>query len=161
MSEIEIKISDFSDEFLATLEERIPVALEACGLQAERYAKKACPVDTGLLRNSITHVVSGQKLMKTYHATYGKNRGKTGKRLSARSKNAGYVGWGAYSGQIGSEKDYKVFVGTNVHYSPSVECGHSLPSGGTVPSRPFLKPAIADHKDKYASIIKAYLQKDS
>ena len=30
-------------------------ALEVIGGKAESYAKKACPVDTGRLRNSITH----------------------------------------------------------------------------------------------------------
>ena len=33
-------------------------ALEIIGLTAENYAKKACPVDTGRLRNSITHVLA-------------------------------------------------------------------------------------------------------
>lgn len=33
-------------------------ALEEIGLAAERFAKKACPVDTGRLRNSITHVIN-------------------------------------------------------------------------------------------------------
>lgn len=37
----------------------IPVALEAVGLQAEGYAKLVCPVDTGRLRNSISHAVEG------------------------------------------------------------------------------------------------------
>lgn len=32
-------------------------ALEKIGQTAEGYAKKACPVDTGRLRNSITHVI--------------------------------------------------------------------------------------------------------
>lgn len=32
-------------------------ALEKCGLTAEGYAKQLCPVDTGNLRNSITHQV--------------------------------------------------------------------------------------------------------
>lgn len=32
-------------------------ALEEVGLVAEGYAKRACPVDTGRLRNSITHIV--------------------------------------------------------------------------------------------------------
>lgn len=36
----------------------IITALEIIGLTAENYAKKACPVDTGRLRNSITHVIS-------------------------------------------------------------------------------------------------------
>ncbi len=30
-------------------------SIEMIGLTAEGYAKKACPVDTGRLRNSITH----------------------------------------------------------------------------------------------------------
>lgn len=32
-------------------------AMEEVGLVAEGYAKRACPVDTGRLRNSITHIV--------------------------------------------------------------------------------------------------------
>lgn len=33
-------------------------ALEEIGLAAERFAKRACPVDTGRLRNSITHALN-------------------------------------------------------------------------------------------------------
>lgn len=58
MSDITIKITDNSDEFIEILKSRIPVALEACGLQAERSAKLLCPVDTGRLRNSITNEVA-------------------------------------------------------------------------------------------------------
>lgn len=36
----------------------IIVALEEIGLLCEGYAKKLCPVDTGRLRNSITHAIS-------------------------------------------------------------------------------------------------------
>lgn len=118
MADIEFKFTDNSAAFIDEAEKKLLVALEACGLQAERYAKMKCPVDTGLLRNSITHVVSGQKIEQTYHAAYGENRGKTGKRLSASSKNAGSVGWGAYSGTVGTEKDFKVIVGSNVYYAP-------------------------------------------
>lgn len=42
-------IAEAIDQALAT-------ALEEIGLVAEGYAKRACPVDTGRLRNSITHV---------------------------------------------------------------------------------------------------------
>lgn len=35
--------------------EAIRTAFEAVGMQAEGYAKMLCPVDTGNLRNSITH----------------------------------------------------------------------------------------------------------
>ena len=34
-------------------------ALEEIGLVAEGYAKRLCPVDTGRLRNSITHAIFG------------------------------------------------------------------------------------------------------
>lgn len=37
-------------------------ALETVGLLAEGYAKKKCPVDTGRLRNSITHTVDSTAL---------------------------------------------------------------------------------------------------
>lgn len=36
-------------------------ALEICGGKAETYAKQLCPVDTGNLRNSITHQQEDEK----------------------------------------------------------------------------------------------------
>lgn len=36
----------------------VMTALEEIGLVAEGYAKRACPVDTGRLRNSITHALN-------------------------------------------------------------------------------------------------------
>ena len=35
-------------------------ALTECGLEAQKYAKYACPVDTGLLRNSIAYARGGE-----------------------------------------------------------------------------------------------------
>lgn len=43
------------DEVKKELQGAVNTALEAIGLQAESYAKLLCPVDTGRLRNSITH----------------------------------------------------------------------------------------------------------
>lgn len=43
------------------IEARCAQALEICGGKAETYAKKKCPVDTGNLRNSITHQMEGDK----------------------------------------------------------------------------------------------------
>lgn len=37
---------------------KMEMALTLIGLTAERYAKYLCPVDTGRLRNSITHEVA-------------------------------------------------------------------------------------------------------
>ena len=39
------------------LEQKMLQGLETIGLVAEGYAKRLCPVDTGRLRNSITHAV--------------------------------------------------------------------------------------------------------
>lgn len=36
-------------------------ALEICGGKAESYAKQLCPVDTGNLRNSITHAQEDER----------------------------------------------------------------------------------------------------
>lgn len=53
-------VADHSDEFIKELNSKVSVALEECGLVAEGYAKRLCPVDTGRLRNSITHTQSGK-----------------------------------------------------------------------------------------------------
>ena len=50
------------DEALRELKEKKAEALEIIGGKAESYAKKLCPVDTGNLRNSITHQQSNTTL---------------------------------------------------------------------------------------------------
>lgn len=53
---------DNAKEVQRLLSKALAAALEEVGLVAEGYAKKACPVDTGRLRNSITHItVPGEK----------------------------------------------------------------------------------------------------
>lgn len=42
-------------EVLDAIEQKKRMALEIIGGKAESYAKQLCPVDTGRLRNSITH----------------------------------------------------------------------------------------------------------
>jgi phage gpG-like protein len=46
---------DNTKEVLSALEKAIERGLEAIGLTAEGHAKKETPVDTGRLRNSISH----------------------------------------------------------------------------------------------------------
>ena len=55
MADLEVKITSNKDLIQQASNEAIARALEAIGLQAEGYAKMLCPVDTGNLRNSITH----------------------------------------------------------------------------------------------------------
>lgn len=49
-------VKDNTEEAVDAIGSAIAAALEEVGLAAEGYAKAACPVDTGRLRNSITHV---------------------------------------------------------------------------------------------------------
>lgn len=56
---MDVRITDNSDKFKSAMSKAKMAALEAIGLQAEGYAKAICPVDTGRLRNSITHDVGG------------------------------------------------------------------------------------------------------
>lgn len=51
----EVTYTSHLGEFLDALPEQIEQALIAIGMTAETYAKQECPVDTGRLRNSITH----------------------------------------------------------------------------------------------------------
>lgn len=48
---------DNTEEVSQGIQRAIDRALEEIGLAAEGYAKRACPVDTGRLRNSIAHAV--------------------------------------------------------------------------------------------------------
>lgn len=57
MAEVEI-IADNTEEVVHAIKRAKAAALEEIGLTAERFAKAETPVDTGRLRNSITHVVS-------------------------------------------------------------------------------------------------------
>lgn len=53
-----VEVREDNREAIANAIDRALVAaLEEVGLVAEGYAKRACPVDTGRLRNSITHIV--------------------------------------------------------------------------------------------------------
>lgn len=130
-----VEIYDNSKEVSAEIKAALLRGLEKCGLVAEGYAKKLQIPDTGNLRNSITHVVD--------------------------------------------EDEPAVYIGTNVEYAPYVELGTGIyaEGGGGRPTpwvyqdakgnwhytrgnkaQPFLKPAVAEHGDKYREIIKNALE---
>lgn len=58
--ESNLKITNNSDEIKRALDAQLAAGLEAVGLTAEGHAKQLCPVDTGRLRNSISHAVEGE-----------------------------------------------------------------------------------------------------
>lgn len=117
-------------------------AAEIIGGMAESYAKQYLTeqhaVDTGLLRNSITHGVNGgHTSISTYKADVGD-------------------GSGTYDGDLptgGAKKGTVVIVGTNVEYAPHIELGTVK-----MAARPYLHPAIEDHLDEYKEVIETELQ---
>ena len=54
-------IADNTDEVIQALGIALGRSLEAVGLEAESDAAALCPVDTGRLRNSITHAIDGDE----------------------------------------------------------------------------------------------------
>ena len=130
---MKITLEDHSDEVLAALESACSIALETCGLVAEGYAKKQCPVDTGNLRNSITHTVGTNE--KTAY-------------IGTNSEYATYVEMGTgeyYSG------------GRPKPWSYQDEKGNWHTTAGQR-AQPYLKPAVADHAEQYKNIIQAALK---
>ena len=134
----DVKFNSHMREVLEELKDKVPVALEACGLAAEGYAKRLAPVDTGLLRNSITYALDGEA---TAIATYTDNPGKQ---------------HGEYSGSTpGESGDTRraVYLGTNVEYAPYVEMGTSRTT-----AQPFIQPAIEGHAAQYKKVMESYLK---
>lgn len=58
----EIKYKNNAAAVLSSLESKKHAALEAIGMRAETHAKELTPVDTGNLRNSMAHAVSGDSV---------------------------------------------------------------------------------------------------
>ena len=141
-ADVSYQFKDYSDEVIAAINEKVNLALNLMGEVVEGYAKEDCPVDTGLLRNSITHTLGGQSMSFSYHASYGTNRNKAGKRYTARAKNAGSVGFGTVSGSVGGESDNSCYVGTNVEYGPAVEFGEYAHKSGKAH---FLRDGATNH----------------
>ena len=62
---------DNTDEVLSALEKAKKRGLEAIGLVAEGHAKKLTPVDTGRLRNSISHATDDEAAYIGTNVEYG------------------------------------------------------------------------------------------
>lgn len=132
---IDVEITDNSDAVKDAFEAAIMRGLEKCGLVAEGYAKKLCPVDTGNLRNSITHVVDEQEPAAI---------------IGTDSEYGAYVelGTGIYAEGGGGRPTPWVYQDAkgNWHYTRGNK------------AQPFLKPAAADHAIQYRKILEDELK---
>lgn len=140
MADIDLEITDNSGEILKFATLARARALEMIGLQAERYAKEGCPVDTGRLRNSITHAVKDDE-GKTYSYTFNE-RDVNGKSLG-QAKEESIIGHGI--------TDADVVIGTNVPYAWKQETHTEYKH--TVGGPHFLLNAAGNHTDTYRKLI--------
>lgn len=131
---MQITLEDHSEEVLAAMESACQRALEKCGLVGEGYAKKLCPVDTGNLRNSITHTVADN-----------------GERAAYVGTNSEY---GVYV-ECGTGIYYPGGRQTPWTYQDEKGDWH-LTHGQR--AKPFIKPAVANHAEQYQKIIKRELE---
>lgn len=131
---MKITLEDHSAEVYKELEAACQRALEKCGLVAEGHAKKMCPVDTGNLRNSITHTVTD-----------------SGERAAYVGTNSEY---GVYV-ECGTGVYYPGGRQTPWVYQDAKGDWH-LTHGQR--AQPYIKPAVADHADQYKKIIESELK---
>lgn len=130
---MEIHLTDNSKMVLEEFQTACIRALERCGSQAEGYAKDLAPVDTGNLRNSISHEVDEEE-----PAVY----------VGSNTSYAPYVELATGIYAEGGRPTPWVYQDEN---------GNWHWTRGN-PAQPFLKPAVADHAETYSNIIKSELE---
>ena len=125
--------NDYSADVLNEFHDAVLRALERCGEQAEGYAKDLAPVDTGNLRNSISHTVDEDE-----PAVY----------IGSNTSYAPYVELATGIYAEGGRPTPWVYQDEN---------GNWHWTRGNK-AQPFLKPAVADHPQTYSNIIKDELE---
>ena len=125
--------NDYSADVLNEFHDAVLRALERCGEQAEGYAKDLAPVDTGRLRNGISHAVSEDEM-----AAY----------VGTNVSYAPYVELATGIYADGGRPTPWVYQDAN---------GNWHWTRGN-PAQPFLAPAVKDHQTTYRNIIEDELK---
>lgn len=126
----DVQITDNSPEFLKALELAKVRALEIIGGKIESYAKGLVPVDTGALRNSITHAVDGDSVIAGSAILY-----------------APYV-------ELGTGKEYSPppeWMEANAPRGAGI-------IKASQKARPYLRPAVENHLDEYKQVMENELK---
>ena len=132
----DVKFIDNSGKVLDKFQDAVVRALERCGAQAEGYAKDLAPVDTGKLRNSISHKVDSAE-----PAAY----------IGTNSEYAPYVELGTGKYAEGGDGRPTPWV-----YQDAKGDWHWTEGN---PAQPFLKPAVSDHAKTYHNILEDELKR--
>lgn len=131
--------NDYSKEVLNAMKTQVNRALEICGLKAEGYAQVSLTeqkaVDTGNLRNSITHKVVVED---NEHSMY----------VGTRVEYAPYIEFGTGIYYEGGRKTPWFYKGKDGKYYKTEG----------MQARPYLRPSISDHVPEYKEIIETELK---
>lgn len=128
-----VVFNDYSADVLNEFHDAVLRALERCGEQAEGYAKDLAPVDTGRLRNGISHAVSEDEM-------------------------AAYVGTNvSYAPYVELATGIYADGGRPTPWVYQDDAGNWHWTRGN-PAQPFLAPAVKDHAKTYSNIIKDELE---
>ena len=125
---MDVKFIDNSEEIKDNMKNARLRALEKVGMTAEKYAKRLCPVDTGNLRNSITHRVDQEE-----PAVY----------VGSDSEYAAYV-------ELGTGKHYPGGRPTPWAYQDAKGNWHWTAGNK---AQPYLKPAAENYAAQYRKIV--------
>ena len=138
MAKVTVKVNSNKQAILDEFRRQKKVALEAVGLQGETNAKMHISavgaVDTGRLRNSISHATDDDSAYIGTNVEYGV-----------------YVelGTGIYASE----------GGRSTPWSYKDDEGNWHTTVGMKP-RPFLAPAVQEHVDEYKELVENYMKKD-
>ena len=138
MAKVTVKVNSNKQAILDEFRRQKKVALEAVGLQGETNAKMHISavgaVDTGRLRNSISHATDDDSAYIGTNVEYGV-----------------YVelGTGIYASE----------GGRSTPWSYKDDEGNWHTTVGMKP-RPYLAPAVQEHVDEYKELVENYMRKD-
>ena len=125
---MDVKFIDNSEEIKDNMKNALLRALEKIGMTAEKYAKRLCPVDTGNLRNSITHRV---------------DEGEPAAYIGSDTEYAAYVELGTGKYYPGGRPTPWAYQDANVNWYWTA--GNK--------AQPYLKPAAANYAAQYRQIV--------
>lgn len=142
-----VVVSNNKQTVVKATEKAMKQAAMMIGGTVEGHAKELCPVDTGLLRNSITYTLGGQAPAVIDYTSNDKD--KNGKMIDPIK--------GHYEGTAPEDDDDQitVYVGTNVQYAPYQELGAP---NINLDARPFLRPAFENFTKEIEQIMEKCLK---
>jgi HK97 gp10 family phage protein len=136
----EIKFTDNSKEVENELKEKINLALEAIGGQAENYAIKLVPVDTGRLKQGIGHQVAPEE-----NAVY------------VGVKNVPYAIYVEYGTGIYADPEGEGSKAKKIPWWYMDSKGEWHRTSGMKP-HPYIRPSATQHSEQYKQIAEKILK---